>query len=140
MRPPKDLQDEWYKKLKESGFEDAENSGGHISQKAVLADLVHTIRRWNKGPDLSHNEAYGLAIHQYQDKVEYYRIAGHFLYDHCFDTENERLIWSHHAEGDTTPEILKKLKKHNISLQEIRQTIVNLRKIMLEYTNTDVLE
>lgn len=140
MRPPKDLLDKWYKKLKASGFKDAENREGYLNEKPIIIDLVHTIRRWNKGPDLSDKQIHRLAEQKFHDKTEYYRVAGQFTYEYSFATLNDSMIWAHHAEGDTTTEIYDKLKRYKITLLEIRQTIVKLRKIMLEKMNNSVVE
>lgn len=82
----KALQAEWDKKLEDSGFVDIENRE-HGSLKSY-----HSMTFFN-----SSNR------HQVrqQNKQEYYRQAGQFLYSHTFETADEYNLWKLHCEGET---------------------------------------
>jgi len=109
----KKLQDDWSKKLKESGFKDIEYNdnllvGGSASNK------------------LNHN----FSLERYQNRETYYRLAGQFLHFYKFEDAEEKEIWRLHSEGVSYREIPKKL---NISYSKdtIHKKIKKLAKLML---------
>ena len=107
------LTQKWYQKLKKSGFDDIEMPNG----------------KWLKQ---YHNEYYQARYTplEFQNKEEYFRKARHFLIEHAFESEKDRLVWQLHSEGLSLREITKKLKiklKHH----HVGDIIVRLRNIML---------
>jgi hypothetical protein len=117
-----DLQKVWDKKLKDSGFEDAEQrKDGNLKEWAT-----RKFRSKLKGSYYEQKKEY------YLSREEYFRVAGFFLHDHDFSTEMERLIWELHSEGisivDITNFLKKKWKKLNV--YKVRTTIEDLVKIM----------
>lgn len=94
----KKLQREWNKKLKDSGFVDAEEPDGRL--KRWHGHYFHN--RYRPDPEFQ------------ASKEEYYRMAGHFLYDHAFEDDVQRLIWSMHAEGKGQRVIIKELKHRGL--------------------------
>ena len=97
----KKLQVEWQKKLKKSGFVDAENTYGELKSYHSF-HFNHPTTNW----DLP-------------NRAEYYHRCEHFLNTHKFDTEDERRIWTLHSNGDSTREISRKLKMSRIKATEI---------------------
>lgn len=90
------IRDVWYKKLKDSGFEDIEQPGGSI----------------NSGVPRSMN-------FQEEDlrqiTQDYYCMAYHFLNSYEFDSELERVIWDYHTNGLSLRNIVKLLKQTKVS-------------------------
>lgn len=113
------LEDLWYKKLKATGFEDIEPGKKYLKFSAE----GYMSRSSNKG-----REAY------FASKEEYFRLAGHFLYDHQFENETDRFIWERHAEGESLREIVVSLKSKGVkkALTQVKETIHRLRAIMLK--------
>lgn len=112
----KELQREWYKKLKDTGFEEIEQEDGNLKLWACHAFKTH------------YNPTSAGA------KEEYYRLAGHFLYQYTFESEQERLTWELHSQGKSIREILiviaeKGYKSHK---NKVHQTIKRLAKVMVQ--------
>jgi hypothetical protein len=113
----KELQDLWYKKLADSGFEDIEQPDGNLKFWAS-----HYFRvKYNATKE--------------EGKQEYYRLAGQFLYDHKFKNKLERRIWELHSIGTPAPLIQEKLmgtrRKKHIGMTRIHNTIRRLAKEMI---------
>jgi len=90
------IRDVWYKKLKDSGFEDIEQPGGSINIGA---------------PRSIHFQEEDLR----QITQDYYCMAYHFLNSYEFDSELERVIWDYHTNGLSNRAIGKLLKQTKIS-------------------------
>lgn len=119
MKKLKQLQREWYAKLKDSGFDDIEYEG-------------HSIKEWS-------SRFQRKTKLQGKDSIEaieeYHRLAEHFLNDYDFASELEKVIWEYHANGLHHGEISKILKNFNndqipSSVPTIRRVIYKLRKKM----------
>jgi hypothetical protein len=100
MPQPKDdfkkLKAKWYKKLKdETDFVDIEYEDG-----SMTSCLPRSPR--NKIP--------------YQQELirDYYYMCYHFLNEHDFTTELEKVIWEYHTEGISVRDIVVVLKKIKI--------------------------
>jgi hypothetical protein len=76
----KKLQTLWYKKLRDSGFEDIEKSDGSLKDEVDL----RTRKK---------------ALHDQENRLTYYRMASAFLHEHPFKDDIERAIWEAHSEG-----------------------------------------
>lgn len=116
----KKLQKQWYNRLKESGFEDIENSYGRLSG--------NTVNRWYYDPT------------KVEAKTTYYRYASHFLNEHKFESKVHKYIWTLHAEGCGLREISAKLKALRISKlkkSQIHNIVTELAKLMLEKYKND---
>lgn len=107
----------WYKKLKDDGFEDIENT-----------DLPE--------PDL---KAYHAPYFQYfydpfvfQMQQEYYRRAGLFLNQFKFKNKTEREIWRLHSEGISLRKISNSLKTDGVSMNKdyINKVVTQLASSM----------
>ena len=100
----------WYRKLKASGFEDAETPHG------VLKDWpAHRIKR-DYTPE------------KFVDKQEYYRLAGQFLFEHSFPNEHERKVWELHAHGLSARDIAFELRDETNHVNKD-----NIQKITSKY-------
>lgn len=92
----KKLQETWYAKLrlKDPEFKDIEQN-------------EHSLRLFHATyfSDSRRNDPNVVAA-----KMEYYRLAGHFLYDHKFDSTLEKTIWQMHSDGKSIRTIEKVLK------------------------------
>jgi hypothetical protein len=108
------LQAKWDKKLKESGFEDAEQRDGNL-------------KWWSL-------DRHAFVKDRDAAKEEYYRLAGHFLYDYKFPTEEERRVWELHSEGKPIMTIVSILKKQGISTHKnrVHGIIKALAKLMVD--------
>ena len=111
----KTLKKEWYKKLKDSGFTDIEYEGGHI-----------------KAPVFRSSRAKTLTLAKIEAIQAYYLMATHFLNDHNFATETDRIVWLYHSEGLSIRKIYDTLKKANqkVGNNRIRDIIKRLRTEM----------
>jgi hypothetical protein len=117
--PPKTefqkLQEEWAKKLEDSGFEDAETSG-------------RRLKKWS-------SRFYSNCPHPqiWANKFEYYRMAEFFLNENSFKDEREKLIWEMHVSGKSVRaivEILKTVSTKASYRDTVSRTIIRLRKKM----------
>jgi len=89
----KSLQDEWYKKLEESGFHDIESPSGLLRSRTV-----------------PHNMETKTEIEQ--DAIfEYYSMCTAFLWNHKFEKPLDRIIWEYYSNGLTCVEIADTLNK-----------------------------
>lgn len=102
----------WYKKLADSGFEDAEQDEEYLHQFSRV-DTRYC------GP--------------VEAKIEYYRLATHFLNDYKFSSRFEYTVWMYHSEGlsarniaKTLNRIKKRYKKKNIERMMVWRTIKRL--------------
>ena len=91
----KKLKDKWYKKLKDSGFEDVEQDEERLKSWSSVFFIRHTVDEW-------------------QAKATYYQMATNFLEEYKFENEIERVIWSYHAHGMGVREIADTLRKAKI--------------------------
>lgn len=123
----KKLQQLWYKKLEKNGFDDIESKV--LSNKTLIPYLrstpEHEVNR-------STNKSKVYLIAQKQD---YFRAVGHFLYDHKFTNEVERLIWEYHSDGKSLRETSSLLKNHRIKIAytQVKEIIQKIRKQMFDY-------
>lgn len=108
------LQAEWDKKLKDSGFEDAEQRDGNLKLWSTMLFRVH------------HNDTL------YRAKEEYYRLAGHFLHDHKFTSTTEHAVWELHAKGMSMRDIVATLKPlgYKVYKWKVQQIIRRLSEEM----------
>jgi hypothetical protein len=88
----------WYKKLKDSGFNDIETPSG---------DLKGGSLNWR------FNSAFAVR-YSHASRQEYYYLANQFLESHNFESELHRTIWTYHTEGTSTRDIAKILKDAGI--------------------------
>lgn len=106
------LKDEWYERLKDSGFEDLENDHENL--------IKHSSSFYYRNKT--------------QQKEEYYRLAGFFLHDHYFSSTTEKLIWQRHQDGVSIREILNELKDMRVKTNKdyVNSTIKGLAVLMVE--------
>lgn len=90
--------DIWYKKLEESGFEDAERLDG-------------TLKSWSSKFCRFANKT---SIDTWEAKAAYYRMSESFLTNHKFETELDRVIWEYHANALSVRDIATTLGKIGI--------------------------
>ena len=85
----KKLQDKWYNKLKNSGFEDIEQADGNLKKQAKSIHILY------------------YKPVAYEAKQRYFELAGQFLYWYKFKNEVEKKIWTLHSEGMSNIKISK---------------------------------
>jgi len=115
----KQLTAQWYKKLKDSGFEDIEQDEAHL-------------KRWSRSFMVEQRTAYASGS-KANVKEEYYRLAGQFNHEHKFECEVDRIIWEYHADGIAYRKIVIRLKNdHGIrkASTQVQNTVERLRKEM----------
>ena len=117
-----DLKAKWYKKLKKSGFEDAEQDEERL--KSWSLEKNSKSRR----PGASDSDVAMLN----SSKAEYYRQAGFFLHEYKFESRIDRYIWEKHANGVSHRNIAKILNKlgHEYDRNKVLNIITKLRVIM----------
>jgi hypothetical protein len=122
----KALQDKWYKKLKDSGFEDIEQDEHYLKRSST------NFLSSNFNYDSSHTVQD--IVNKIELKTEYFRLARHFLNDHKFKNKNQKYIWAQHSEGVSHRTITEDLKKRgvNIGRTTVLKTIAELRELMLK--------
>ncbi len=107
------LKKEWYKKLKDSGFNDIEKSTGQIGRTK---------------PNVTNRNSDQISAIQ-----EYYAMARSFLIDHNFVSEFEKIVWEYHSEGLSLRKISETLEKNKISTLQrdaIHAIVKRLEKLM----------
>lgn len=104
------LKKTWYKKLKDSGFNDIEYADGSIPS------------------GLSPNENQNNPLTR-QAITEYYYLATHFLNEHKFNSELEKTIWGYHADGISSRDISELLTKTKVAKMK-RTKIQNIIRIL----------
>lgn len=120
----KRLQQEWYKKLEESGFQDAEYYAEGI-QDFQLKISSYEIEKKSDTEVVKNNQAF-------------FEAAQSFLNTHKFDSERDKEIWRQYTDGIPVRHIVSKRVnaekngKTELSKNRIFRIIEKYRKIMLE--------
>lgn len=104
----KTLQAEWYRKLRDSGFDDIEYAEGTSILKGVNSALMASRAH----PELIQ---------------EYYRRATHFV--KLVKKPRHKTVWRLHADGQKNKEIARVTGYHPVYVSEI---ICKYRKMMLD--------
>lgn len=120
----KTLQKIWYKKLKDSGFNDIEDTN---SPKEFL-------KTWHSSYFISR-----YTTESFERKESYYRLCSHFLWDYSFQSNLEREIWRLHSEGMSLRDIAKSLRSQRIKLNKdnVNKIIVKLVQIMRTFQSEE---
>jgi len=118
----KQLQKEWYAKLKKSGFKDIEKT------EYVFVNHLHRV------PKPMKEKAYLGEQPRWKIQEEYYTNARHFATNYEFPSELDAAIWTYHSEGLGCRAIAKILNDANIKIQKtkindlIRKYAITMRK------------
>lgn len=108
------LKEIWYKKLKDTGFDDIELSEQYSNRRSTSRsnDWIDPLLR--------------------QATEDYYTMAYHFLHSYEFESEIEKVIWEYHAEGLSIRNIVKILKDVKVETNRIKvwKTVNRLTTIM----------
>lgn len=91
----KSLEAHWYQKLKEEGFEDAEN----VSKETRPLKVEHGYYYICRYDELS-----------FKQKEEYFRLCDRFRNEFPFDNEFDQAVFGLHAAGRSNREIAKVLE------------------------------
>lgn len=118
------LKNKWYKKLKQSGFDDIENKNGDL--KKYEATYWKRKAQYTTESQMQTGEA----------KETYFRLAGHFLHDFSFESVEDKEIWKRHSAGETIDAISATTK--SVSRYKIYKIIVGLRTKMLKMYSEDL--
>ncbi len=113
----KQLQAEWYGKLKNEGFKDIEQDEDNLKNWASFYFGVKYTPT------------------TFENKQEYYTLAGQFLYHHEFANMFEEFVWKLHSDGLTLAEIVEQLKFHRFEVKSrspVHLIIKRLAKEMLK--------
>lgn len=110
------LRKEWYKKLKDSGFNDIERRDGEFKDSRGIPTQLRVTKVF------------------WEAKETYYYLAQHFLTEYKFESELEKTIWEYHLNGISYRNISKILEKVNIRAdrQKIFKIVKKLKEIMLK--------
>jgi hypothetical protein len=96
------LKDKWYKKLEQEGFVDVEQD-------------ENNLKVWESTAFQNRYDARNAEFTE-----EYYRLAGQFLYDYNFESEQDRTIWELHSNGYTRTQITAEIKKKKSKKNPVR--------------------
>lgn len=106
----------WNKKLADSGFKD-------------IAHDDNTLKHYGNTKSFS-EELADSSARPLQDRQEYYRLVGHFLYDYKFASEKDKFIWQLYSEGLGAREIRDFDATIQLSKTSIDRVIQKHKKIM----------
>ncbi len=104
----------WNDTVERSGLQNIEQEDGNLKTWASSAAQKATVGRMEAA----------------RGREEYYRAAGHFLWDYNFERELDRRIWEAHASGISALDISKSLKMRKKGKDTILKTINRLAGIM----------
>jgi hypothetical protein len=110
----KNLQKKWDKKLEKSGFQDIENRRGYFVDHKSFYDL--TLRKNFSTTDT------------FENTRSYYSIARSIATNYKFPSEEMKMIWTMHSEGQTLSEIAEAM---NTSKQNIFNRLKKIIKILV---------
>lgn len=128
-RPSKELQDEWRKKLKDSGFHDIEDpTTGKLLGDQACPKPIHS--KLDKG------SGYVTRIQRYNLLEPYYRLARLFLNHHPFQSPLEKTIWRLHAEESMGK--LRISRQLKIGESQVRRIMQDLKKKLLNFNPDDI--
>lgn len=96
----------WYKKLKESGFEDIEYFDKDMEPKHLLRGGSKFSPLTNEQENSMNYSSVGI-LNEYEATVSYYDKARSLLHTIPFKNEQERLIWEMYSEGEAVRKIGK---------------------------------
>jgi hypothetical protein len=85
----------WYKKLKEDGFKDIEVFNSEMEPYPLTKGDVHAFAC---GVENKVNT---------EETEEFFRLAGHFLHEYSFETQEDKDMWEHFCNGLSYRKILK---------------------------------
>lgn len=105
MKPSQKLINEWYGKLKDSGFEDIEK------YEYSTYSMTDSLDKQKLHADV------------WQAKQEYYLLASRFLDETEFDNEREKIIWTYHSEGLSIRNIAKILFETGVAKTNNKSTV-----------------
>ena len=109
--PSKSLQKEWYKKLKDSGFDDIEDT----KHPNMPLKAWHSFGRFN------------VSTMDREASETYYSLARDLLNTHKFKSKLHKIIWEHHCDGQSNRHI-EKLINGVCKKDKIRSIILELVK------------
>jgi transposase-like protein len=131
---PAKLKREWARKLKESGFEDIEQDEYNLKQWSNKFarpndNITNQYREVNVKPKKIRNKK-----DEFQGKQDYFYYAVHFLNEHEFESNLQKVIWEYHTERISLRNIAKLLQKVNIEIshESVGKIIRPLVKLMKE--------
>lgn len=115
------LRDEWYKKLKDTGFSDIEQNDDNPGK--VGGNLKH----WDSTVFSKGNHS---APGVFADRQRYFELAGHFLHEHKFTESSEKRVWELHSQGLSIREIARAIKKKSLAKDSVFRIIKKLKDLM----------
>ena len=151
-----ELQAAWERKLRASGFQDAEDhkpgcepmlkrwTGGDSSfdRNSHVGAFDQTSLQWavQRRPLIGSRSAgnrdrhFG-ALEGRLARAEYYRLVGLFLHDHRFRSRLDKRVWAWHAEGRSGRSIARQL---GIPDGRVKRIVRRLAKLMLTPARPDI--
>jgi hypothetical protein len=110
------LKAKWDKKLARSGFVDIEKED--FLKWSPAQAMTRTAMHQDRSLD--------------ESKQEYFRLAGHFLYDYKFPNKQDKFIWTQHCEGISIDTMFSLLKREGLRpvRDRIRKSIERSRHEM----------
>lgn len=114
-KPPKDLQKLWYKKLKDSGFEDIEDENNELKVWSSAFRRKKSLVSW-------------------EAKESYYHMANKFLNEYQFENSLDKIVWEYHSNAismrDISDLLIKTKVKKNFNRTYVWRILARLQDSM----------
>lgn len=109
----KALQKQWYARLKEEDFQDAENAKGHLRKESSHFTKKEIVAK-------------------FESTRTYFYNTTQFLNYHEFANEYEKVVWDYHSNGMSSREIATTLRKAGLksNYDKVQHIIRRLRRVM----------
>jgi hypothetical protein len=121
----KKLEEKWYKRLKISGFDDLEQGPGKqdLLLRAKTGDPRQMLSKQARASADGHDQ-----------KQEYYRLAGHFLYEYEFPFTVEQKVWELHSQGISMRDIATRVSSKGkfLTVYRVFKIVSALAKQMMK--------
>lgn len=113
-KPSKQLIQQWYKKLEESGFQDIETASGFLTGTSYRGGgqnaSYHHLRTKGKSKFTAFTQATE-SCNKNHDIQNYYYLAEQFANCYEFKSEIDKQLWTMYADGQTYREMGKTIGK-----------------------------
>src|SRR5271165_2288854 len=97
----------WYKKLKDSGFEDIEDDAGNLKTYEG-GQFFEEHHLYDQLKHQTKEEQHQIAI---EATTRYYQLATQFMHTYPFKRNLDKIVWEYHAVGTSRRRIATALTK-----------------------------
>lgn len=104
----KKVQDKWYEKLKDEGFQDIENT--QHEERPLKKWHFNFFRNGRKSDRAMETNPAQRTLIEYRSTADFYQQASALLFTYRFENKTHKKIWELFCEGMTERHIAKKIK------------------------------